>query len=235
MKTKSLHSVRHSNSPAIFALCVFVALLVVGCAGKDSLSSRYQISPEKPDGESLTKNLILVADNQLNHLYGEPVWMRSQFITSVVQVSIRPVQQDLFGQGILRWVLETYGRRRPVIHLGDAANMGCVGEFEQFLDVMSALSERDWLMAPGNHDAFLMGNSQSPASEWDAACQRAGGPLTKDMLVMAYLRHLHGQDSGFRAAYPDVDIITGVIDRELDENKYIRPGLGDFGDRLFGT
>jgi uracil phosphoribosyltransferase len=35
--------------------------------------------------------------------------------------------------------------------------------------------------------------------------------------------------------YPDVDIITGVIDRELDENKYIRPGLGDFGDRLFGT
>jgi uracil phosphoribosyltransferase len=35
--------------------------------------------------------------------------------------------------------------------------------------------------------------------------------------------------------YPDVDIITGVIDRELDENKYICPGLGDFGDRLFGT
>jgi len=38
-----------------------------------------------------------------------------------------------------------------------------------------------------------------------------------------------------RDAHPDVDIITGVIDRELDENKYIRPGLGDFGDRLFGT
>ena len=36
-------------------------------------------------------------------------------------------------------------------------------------------------------------------------------------------------------AHPDVEIITGVIDRELDENKYIRPGLGDFGDRLFGT
>jgi uracil phosphoribosyltransferase len=37
------------------------------------------------------------------------------------------------------------------------------------------------------------------------------------------------------AAYPTVDIITGVIDRELDGNKYIRPGLGDYGDRLFGT
>jgi uracil phosphoribosyltransferase len=37
------------------------------------------------------------------------------------------------------------------------------------------------------------------------------------------------------AAHPDVDIVTGVVDRQLDENKYIRPGLGDFGDRLFGT
>ncbi|MGC6424301.1 MAG: uracil phosphoribosyltransferase [Lentimonas sp.] len=36
-------------------------------------------------------------------------------------------------------------------------------------------------------------------------------------------------------AHPDVSVVTGVIDRELDENKYIRPGLGDFGDRLFRT
>ena len=38
-----------------------------------------------------------------------------------------------------------------------------------------------------------------------------------------------------REAHPDVDLVTGVIDRELDANKYICPGLGDFGDRLFGT
>ena len=35
--------------------------------------------------------------------------------------------------------------------------------------------------------------------------------------------------------HPDVKIVTAGIDRELDANKYIRPGLGDFGDRLFGT
>ena len=34
---------------------------------------------------------------------------------------------------------------------------------------------------------------------------------------------------------PDVDIFTASIDRELDVNRYILPGLGDFGDRLFGT
>lgn len=36
-------------------------------------------------------------------------------------------------------------------------------------------------------------------------------------------------------AHPDVDIYLARLDRELDENRYIRPGLGDAGDRLYGT
>lgn len=36
-------------------------------------------------------------------------------------------------------------------------------------------------------------------------------------------------------AHPDVDIVTATIDRELSPSAYILPGLGDFGDRLFGT
>jgi uracil phosphoribosyltransferase len=39
----------------------------------------------------------------------------------------------------------------------------------------------------------------------------------------------------FSAAHPDVPIFTAAIDRQLDANAYIRPGLGDAGDRLFGT
>jgi uracil phosphoribosyltransferase len=35
--------------------------------------------------------------------------------------------------------------------------------------------------------------------------------------------------------HPDVPVWTAVLDRELDENAYIRPGLGDAGDRVFGT
>lgn len=37
------------------------------------------------------------------------------------------------------------------------------------------------------------------------------------------------------AAHPDVDIYTGCIDRCLNERNYILPGLGDAGNRLFGT
>jgi uracil phosphoribosyltransferase len=39
----------------------------------------------------------------------------------------------------------------------------------------------------------------------------------------------------FRAAHPDVPVFTAGIDRGLDERGYIHPGLGDAGDRLFGT
>ena len=37
------------------------------------------------------------------------------------------------------------------------------------------------------------------------------------------------------ARYPDVHIYTPVVDRALNEHKFILPGLGDFGDRLYGT
>lgn len=37
----------------------------------------------------------------------------------------------------------------------------------------------------------------------------------------------------YSASFPDVKIVTGAIDEGLDENKYLIPGLGDFGDRYY--
>jgi uracil phosphoribosyltransferase len=34
---------------------------------------------------------------------------------------------------------------------------------------------------------------------------------------------------------PEAEVFTAALDRELNDHKYILPGLGDFGDRLFGT
>jgi uracil phosphoribosyltransferase len=39
----------------------------------------------------------------------------------------------------------------------------------------------------------------------------------------------------FHAAHPDVPIYTACIDRQLNDHGYILPGLGDAGDRIFGT
>ena len=38
-----------------------------------------------------------------------------------------------------------------------------------------------------------------------------------------------------RKAHPDIEIFCGALDEKLNEHGYIVPGLGDAGDRLFGT
>lgn len=64
-----------------------------------------------------------------------------------------------------------------------------------------------------------------------------------DMLTRAGARHIRlvcivAAPEGVAAverAYPQVPIYTPVIDERLNEQKFIVPGLGDFGDRLYGT
>src|SRR5690606_11763727 len=57
-----------------------------------------------------------------------------------------------------------------------------------------------------------------------------GGAIKFLCLVAAPegIRHLHEN-------HPDVPIYTAAVDRELNEKAYILPGLGDAGDRIFGT
>ena len=44
-----------------------------------------------------------------------------------------------------------------------------------------------------------------------------------------------GSREACRRDHPDVPIVAGALDRRLNERAYIVPGLGDFGDRLYGT
>ncbi|MBT5540654.1 MAG: uracil phosphoribosyltransferase, partial [Alphaproteobacteria bacterium] len=39
----------------------------------------------------------------------------------------------------------------------------------------------------------------------------------------------------FHKAHPNIPLYTAALDEKLDENAYITPGLGDAGDRMFGT
>ena len=203
-------------------LCVLVALfLVTGCARKPSPSEPHEMPPEKPDDFALTKNVILVADNRLGYLYGDPVWLKRGLIDKFVKEAIRPVQQDLYGQDILRWVLELYGSRLPVVHLGGAAHMGCSGEFESFLEIMSAAT-KPWVMAPGNHDAYMLGNMHCDSGEWAAVCAGADGPMTKDRFVLRYLSFLQENYERFRAANPEEVSLKGQWRETSDSEKFLQ-------------
>ncbi|HUY96988.1 MAG TPA: uracil phosphoribosyltransferase [Verrucomicrobiae bacterium] len=76
----------------------------------------------------------------------------------------------------------------------------------------------------------MLATGGSAAAACDALALQHPGRITLLSVVAAPegLRHL-----GKR--HPAVEVVTAAIDRGLDEHAYIVPGLGDFGDRLFGT
>lgn len=64
-----------------------------------------------------------------------------------------------------------------------------------------------------------------------AACRAAGSQRLAMVSVLAAPEGLRA----VQAAEPDIEIFCAAIDRELDERRFIRPGLGDYGDRFFGA
>ncbi|MDQ0325039.1 uracil phosphoribosyltransferase [Rhodopseudomonas julia] len=56
----------------------------------------------------------------------------------------------------------------------------------------------------------------------------------KDIRFVCLLAAPEGVER-FRAAHPDVPVVTAAIDSHLNEHGYILPGLGDAGDRMYGT
>ena len=61
--------------------------------------------------------------------------------------------------------------------------------------------------------------------------KRAGARRMHFVCLVAAPEGLHA----LREAHPEVPVTTAAVDRELDRTGYIRPGLGDAGDRIFGT
>ena len=59
----------------------------------------------------------------------------------------------------------------------------------------------------------------------------AGGEGTRMICVVAAPEGV----AQLNARHPDVDVYAAALDERLDDRAYIVPGLGDFGDRLFGT
>jgi len=60
------------------------------------------------------------------------------------------------------------------------------------------------------------------------------GVLPAKILFITILSAPEGLQA-IAAKYPEVKVVTAALDERLDANKYIVPGLGDFGDRFYNT
>ncbi|BBD58910.1 uracil phosphoribosyltransferase [Nostoc sp. HK-01] len=128
------------------------------------------------------------------------------------------------GQGILDGMLELMPSAR-VGHIGLYRDPKTLIPIEYYFKVPHDVEQRDMIIV----DPMLAtGNSAV------AAVERLKSTNPLSMRFVCLLAAPEGLQH-FCNVHPDVPIYTAAIDEYLDEHGYIIPGLGDAGDRLFGT
>ena len=128
------------------------------------------------------------------------------------------------GNGILDGMLSVVPGAR-VGHIGLYRDPATLTAVEYYFKMPSEMEERDIVVV----DPMLAtGNSAI------AAVTRLKELKPRSIKFVCLLTCPEGV-AAMQAAHPDVDIYTTAIDRCLDDHGYIRPGLGDAGDRIFGT
>lgn len=128
------------------------------------------------------------------------------------------------GQGILDGMLQLMPSAR-VGHVGLYRDPRTLIAVEYYFKVPQDIEDRDMIVVD---PMMATGNSAV------AAVHRLKETNPKSMKFVCLLAAPEGIQH-FHEQHPDVPIYTAAIDQHLDEHGYILPGLGDAGDRLFGT
>lgn len=128
------------------------------------------------------------------------------------------------GNGLLEGMLELVPLAR-VGHIGLYRDPETLNPVQYYLKLPDQIDMRltivvDPMLATG-HSAI-------------AAVQRLKENGASQIKFVCLLAAPEGIDA-FASAHPDVPIYTAAIDRELNDHGYIMPGLGDAGDRIYGT
>src|ERR1700709_2888553 len=128
------------------------------------------------------------------------------------------------GTGILDGLLTVVPGAR-VGHIGLYRDPKTLTAVEYYFKMPSEMQDRDIIVvAP----MLATGNSAI------AAVERLKELSPKSIKFVCLLTCPEGVQA-MQQAHPDVPIFTAAIDRQLNEHGYILPGLGDAGDRMFGT
>ncbi|HEX2045880.1 MAG TPA: uracil phosphoribosyltransferase [Gaiellaceae bacterium] len=138
------------------------------------------------------------------------------------KVAVCPILRA--GIGMLDGVLSLISGAR-VGFIGLYRNEETLEPVEYYVKLPQDIAERDVVLL----DPMLAtGNSTAAAVE---TVKRAGAASVRLIAVIAApegVERLH-------SSHPDVHVVVAAVDRELNERGYIVPGLGDAGDRLYGT
>ena len=128
------------------------------------------------------------------------------------------------GNGMLDGMLDVIPSAR-VGHVGLYRDPDTLQAVEYYYKVPSQMESRLIVVV----DPML-----ATANSAIAAVQRLKDGGAKDMRFVCLISSPEGIEA-FNKAHPDVPVVTASVDTKLNEHGYIVPGLGDAGDRIFGT
>jgi uracil phosphoribosyltransferase len=128
------------------------------------------------------------------------------------------------GMGFLEGMLELVPAAR-VAHIGLYRDPRTLVAVEYFFKAPEDIADRLVLVL---HPMLATGNSAV------AAVDRLKEAGARSVRIVCLLATPQGVDK-VQAHHPDVHIWTAAIDEELDASGYIVPGVGDVGDRMYGT
>ena len=153
-------------------------------------------------------------DTPMETMTGRVIDGKKQVLVSILRA----------GNGFLEGMLNVIPGAR-VGHIGLYRDPATLQPVEYYFKMPHGMQERDIIVV----DPMLAtGNSAA------AAVARLKETHPKSIKFVCLLAAPQGIET-LQKAHPDVPIFTAAIDRELDSHGYILPGLGDAGDRIFGT
>ena len=174
---------------------------------------------------------------EISHLLAYEVTRDLEMTTKTIQTPMREIEAPILdgkklalisilraGNGLLDGILE----------LIPAARVGFVGLYrdeetlqpvQYYFKVPEALEDR---LVIAVDPMLATGNSSVAAID---LLKKAGARNIRLLCLLAAPEGI----ARMKEAHPDVPIVTASVDEGLDEHGYIVPGLGDAGDRMFGT
>lgn len=142
--------------------------------------------------------------------------------TLATKVALVPILRA--GVGMLEGVLNLLPKAR-VGHIGLYRNEETLKPVEYYKKLPQPLSDFQIIVV----DTMLA--TGGTAREGVKLVKEEGGQNVQFLCLVAAPEGIEN----FSEGHPNVPIYTAAVDDKLDENGYIHPGLGDAGDRLFGT
>ena len=171
---------------------------------------------------------LLLAVEATRHLPTEPVAVETPLERTQGRrlTSLDPVMVPVLRAGL--------GLLPPFLQLLPTAKVGHLGLYRDHDTLVPVPYYRNFPPLLEERFVFVLDPMLATGGSASEAVRQLKMAGAKNLTLASLIAAPEGI-ARLRADHPDLRVVVGVVDRQLNDRAYILPGLGDAGDRLFGT